>query len=79
MQLIDSKSSPEIRYLQHMNEEEPFKNLSFEELLELFSKATKLLLASKINNEAAEVVKDNERLVENIQKAIVKKRAAEFL
>jgi hypothetical protein len=58
-----------------MNVEDSLKALSLDELLELFSEATKQLLKSKINNESADIIDDKQRLVERIQNAIVVKRA----
>jgi len=48
---------------------------SLEELVEMLAEATQQLLASKIKNESAEQIENNQRMVETIQKAVVAKRA----
>lgn len=60
-----------------MNVDRSLKGLSLNELLDLFSDATKRLLESKVMNESAEIVSENQRLVDSIQKALVEKRNAE--
>lgn len=58
-----------------MDVDDSLKGLSLNELLELFSEATKRLLESKVMNESAAIIDTNQRLLEKIQKAIVVKRA----
>ena len=48
---------------------------SLEVLVEMLAEATQQLLASKIKNESAEQIENNQRMVETIQKAVVAKRA----
>jgi hypothetical protein len=45
-----------------MNVEDSLKDLSLEELPELFSEATKQLVESKINNESADIIDDKQRV-----------------
>ena len=58
-----------------MNVDDSLKGLSLNELLELFSQATKRLLESKIMNEFADIIIEKQRLVEQLQYAVVVKWA----
>lgn len=58
-----------------MNVDDSLKGLSLNELLELFSEATKRLLESKVMNESDDIISNNQSLVDKIQKSLVFKRA----